>query len=48
VIVAVVQEITLAANDRTTPRYQGVAGSTVTDFEQSWAVYLTIGGEVEW
>lgn len=50
VIFAAVPEITLAYNDRTTPRYQGrgSAGSTVTDFEQVWAIFLTVGGEVEW
>jgi hypothetical protein len=48
VIFAVVPEITLAANNRTTPRYQPISSSTVTDFEQTWAVYITVGADVEW
>jgi hypothetical protein len=48
VIFAVVPEITLAANNRTTPRYQPVSSSTVTDFEQVWAIYFTVGADVEW
>jgi hypothetical protein len=46
--VAVVPEITLAAWNRTTPRHQGLQGTSVSDFEQVWAIYLTLGGEVEW